>query len=267
MSDEHGGDVSYVLPRHPAEIDRLDVQHYALRETLLANYLAPIERPARILDVGSGTGQWAFDVCAEFPGAFVIGLDVEPSKPAAPPNYRFVRANLLRGLPFSAGSFDFVHQRLMATSSVPQAAWPGVVAELVRVTRPGGWVELVEVVVAVEPAGPANQRLFDLTRQVVRSFGLATDGLVGSLGHQLRRAGLTAVEQRSVEIPVGEWGGRAGSLTATNLRALHLRLAGAFEERFGVSAGELTALLHATQEEWEQHHSTGTFVFAFGQRP
>jgi hypothetical protein len=53
---------TYMLPRRPSEVDRLDVQHYALREALGANYLAPVKGPALVLDVGSGTGQWAFGV-------------------------------------------------------------------------------------------------------------------------------------------------------------------------------------------------------------
>src|SRR5205085_7269047 len=92
--------LAYMLPRHPAEIDRLDVQHYSMQEVLGGNLLAPVESPARVLDVGAGTGQWAYDVCEQFPDATVVGLDVDPSKPGAPPNYRLVRANLLHGLPF-----------------------------------------------------------------------------------------------------------------------------------------------------------------------
>jgi len=72
--------VAYIVPPHPTEVDRLDVQHYALRGALGRNYVAPLEQPARILDVGTGTGQWAFDLCAEFADALVVGLDLEPSK-------------------------------------------------------------------------------------------------------------------------------------------------------------------------------------------
>ncbi|HEY7199481.1 MAG TPA: class I SAM-dependent methyltransferase, partial [Candidatus Dormibacteraeota bacterium] len=144
------GETSYILPRHPSEIDRLDVQHYSLLEALGVNYLAPIEGPRRVLDVGSGTGQWCFDLAAEHPLALVVGYDLETGK-AGPGNYRFVRGNVLQGLPFAAGVFDFVHQRLMATSAIPRAAWAAVVAELVRVAGPGAWVELVEVPVQVSP--------------------------------------------------------------------------------------------------------------------
>ena len=151
------GDVPYLLPRHASEVDRLDVQHFALRETLGANYLAPIEPPRLALDVGCGTGQWAFDLCRAHPGALVVGLDLVPSKPLQPPGYRWVKANLLHGLPFVDDRFDFVFQRLLVVG-VPVASWPDVVAELVRVTRPGGWVELVEPVFGVRGGGPAVGR-------------------------------------------------------------------------------------------------------------
>jgi SAM-dependent methyltransferase len=266
--EQRGGDKGYRVPHHQAEVDRLDVQHYALLETLGGHFLAPVESPRRILDTGSGTGQWAYDVCGQFPDALVVGLDIEPSKPGAPANFGLVRADLLRGLPFPEGSFDFVHQRFMAVSAIPLPAWEPVVGDLVRVTAPGGWVELVEGIMKVEPAGPATQRLFDLLREVGRSFDLDVDGVVADvLGDHLRRAGLADVEQRTVEVPVGEWGGRAGSLAATDLRAVHLRLAATYEQHVGVSRARLHVLLHAMQDECERLRSRGSVVFAFGRRP
>jgi len=270
VADEERGepDVAYMLPRHPAELDRLDVQHYGILEALRRNYLAPVGSPARILDVGSGTGQWAHEVAREFPRAAVVGLDLEPGKDGAPANYHVVLANLLGGLPFADGSFDYVHQRLMAISAIPLPAWPAVLADLVRVTAPGGWVELVEALVAIEPAGPATSRLLGLTRRLGRTFGVDMDAVVVAvLGDHLRRAGLVDVEQRTVSVPIGEWGGRAGSLFATNMRVLHIRLADAFEDRMGISEPEFNRLLHAMLDEWERHRSRGTFVLAYGRKP
>src|SRR5262249_46359129 len=156
----NGGGDAYMLPRHATEIDRLDIQHYALREALQGNHVAPLEGPGAVLDVGSGTGQWAFDLCAEYPEAMVVGLDLVLGKvDRRPGNYRHVRANVLQGLPFADNRFDFVHQRLMVTA-LPLATWPDVVRDLVRVTRPGGWIELVESGDDIEPRGPATKRLF-----------------------------------------------------------------------------------------------------------
>jgi SAM-dependent methyltransferase len=262
------GDVRYMLPRHPCEIDRLDVQHYALLETLGANHLAPIEHPSRILDVGSGTGQWGSDLAADHPDALIVGFDLVAGKASRPPNYHTVHGNLLQGLPFVDGSFDFVHQRLMTTSAIPRTAWPAVVADLVRITALGGWIELVEVQVEIRPAGPASRKLFDLTRQVGRAaFGLDQEAIVSALDQPLREAGLVDVERRDVPTPVGEWGGRAGQLNASNLRALQARLSDLLVERGGVSRKELNRLVRAMPEEWEKHRSMATFVFAYGRRP
>ena len=232
-SDSHA---SYVLPRHPTEVDRLDVQHYALREALDANYLAPVRSPTVVLDAGTGTGQWAYEVCREFPEATVIGLDLVPGKAGSPPNYRGVRGNLLQGLPLRDDLIDFVHQRFLF-SGVPVKSWPDVVTDLVRVARPGGWVELVEGATELQPTSPATERLAELFRTLNTSMGLDSTGVVfKSLDGYLKGAGMSEVERHTVALPVGEWGGRIGSMMASDFRALFTRLAPVFQVKFGVSA-------------------------------
>jgi SAM-dependent methyltransferase len=266
MCADHGHD-AYVLPRHPAELDRLDVQHYALREALGANYLAPVQRPTLVLDVGTGTGQWAYDLCRKFPQALVIGLDLEPSKTGAPPNYRCVRANVLQGLPFEDDALDFVHQRLLF-SGVPVRSWPAEVAELVRTARPGGWVELVEGATQLEPVSPASDRLCGLLRGLGELRGLDSAGIVfDSLDDYLIRAGATMVTKQTAALPVGEWGGRIGSMMASDMRALFTRLAPGFDATLGVPAAETEDLVRDAQEEWEAHHTTYSFAVAYGQKP
>jgi ubiquinone/menaquinone biosynthesis C-methylase UbiE len=207
----------YLLPRHISEIDRLDVQHYAIRSALDANYRAPIGTPARVLDVGSGTGQWGFEMAEEFPGSLVVGLDLVSGKRERPPGYQAIRGNVLRGLPFADEAFDFVHQRLMFLA-IPLAAWPAVVRDLARVTRPEGWVELVEgPALRLDNAGPAIEHLRDLTLEIAKARGLDTSSTVAdSLDDFLRQADLRNVEREEVRLPVGEWGGQVGSLLATD---------------------------------------------------
>jgi len=257
-----------MLPRHRTEIDRLDVQHYALREAVRGNHMAPVRAPATVLDVGAGTGQWAYDLCAEFPDAEVVGLDLVPSKSdRRPANYRHVKANVLQGLPFADDTFDFVHQRLMVTA-LPLTTWPAVVADLLRVTRPGGWVELVEGGDQIEPRGPATARLFALASQLAASYGLDTSRSVCDLlDSYLRDAGADAVERRDARLPIGEWGGRVGSLMASDFRSTFTGLCGTFESRFGLPAAVCQELLRAMQQECEGSHTRYTFTFAFGRKP
>jgi ubiquinone/menaquinone biosynthesis C-methylase UbiE len=260
-------DVAYFLPQNATEIDRLDIQHYALREQLKGNHVTPLRRPARILDVGCGTGQWAYEVGAEFPDALVVGFDLVPSKQPWPAGYRFVQGNLLQGLPFTDGGFDLVHQRLLLPG-VPVNAWMAAMTELVRVTRPGGWVELVEGSFAIEPAGPATKRLFEMVWQLGAAAGLDTAGDVfRSLEDYLRRAGLADVERRSLQLPMGEWGGRIGSLLATDCRTLFSGLSGIFQARMGVSEEECLELVKTMQLEWEEYRTESSFAVAVGRKP
>jgi SAM-dependent methyltransferase len=257
----------YLFPRHVGEIDRLDIQHYALRETLRANHLAPVEDPARILDAGSGSGQWGFEMCQQFDSALVVGFDLVPGKPGPPPLYRSVRGNLLEGLPFADCQFDFVHQRLLM-AGLPVSSWPAVVADLARVTRPGGWVELVEMAFDAERSGPAVQRITDVARPFIASLALDTTNFVyDSLDAFLREAGLTNVARHEVAVPVGHWGGAVGSLMVTTVR---FGVTGVFEvlqARGMLSHEEARPLLQEALAEWENGSMAYPVVVAYGQKP
>jgi len=258
---------AYLFPRHPDEVNRLDLQHFALREALGANFLAPVEAPSRVLDVGTGTGQWGFEVCHRFPGALVVGFDLVRGKPRPPRGYRQVRGNLLQGLPFRDDSFDFVHQRFLIWG-IPVEAWPGAVAELVRVTCPGGWVELAEIPTELRRAGPSTERLFALFLRLASSQGLDTEGMVfRSLDGYLGRAGLEEVTRREVELPIGQWGGRVGSFLATDFRAAGARICEVLRTHSGALAEEAEELLRRSLEEWEHHRAVWPVAVVYGRKP
>lgn len=74
------------------------------------------------------------------------------------PNLDFHRMNAIDAkLPFEDNSFDFVKQRLV-TSSFTVADWKRVIEELVRVTKPGGYIELVEIDYNTFNLGPEGRK-------------------------------------------------------------------------------------------------------------
>ncbi|MBE3565289.1 MAG: class I SAM-dependent methyltransferase [Thermogemmatispora sp.] len=261
----------YLLPKDLGEVNRLDFQHYILRAILHGNYLAPIQQPRRILDVGCGTGQWAFELAQQFPQAEVVGLDLELVKASAspPPNYRFVQGDILHGLPFDNDSFDFVHQRLLFLA-IPQAAWPAAVQELARVTAPGGWVELVEASIApkdLTPSGPVTQRLFALGGQLAALRGIDSEGVVArSLNYYLSETGLVNIERRQIEVPVGEWGGRLGSLMALNFREGAKALSAPIAHRFARTEQEVATDIEEMLQEFNRYHTKYSYIIAYGQK-
>ncbi len=212
----------YALPRDMEEINRLDFQHYMLRFALKGLYAAPLQNPTNILDAGTGTGRWAMDMAQLFPHARVCGVDVNPP-PAdeqaglgvdvRPPNYTFVPGNVLEGLPFSEGAFDFAHMRLLFTA-LPTARWPLAISELTRVTRPGGWVESVETT-GLHNGGPHVDLMMSWIAQM--SARRTVDLMNGSrVAEFMRAAGLRNIAASVVNVPTGVWGGRLGNMVATD---------------------------------------------------
>ncbi|CAG8517368.1 13892_t:CDS:2, partial [Dentiscutata heterogama] len=95
-----------------------------------------------------------------YPLIEVVGLDVSPYQPKQikPKNFTFVKANATEGLPFDDNTFDFIFQRYL-TAEIPKEKWPYLINELVRVLKPGGFLELSKFS-SLFDAGPVNQRLW-----------------------------------------------------------------------------------------------------------
>lgn len=59
-------------------------------------------------------------------------------------------------LPFPDNTFDFVTMQLV-TTSFRRENWPSVILELVRVTKPGGYIQLLDVDYHIQQLGPIGQ--------------------------------------------------------------------------------------------------------------
>jgi SAM-dependent methyltransferase len=100
--------------------------------------------PSSIVDVGCGTGEITARLLDHFPTATALGLDLdaahlERARARCPARATFQIADALdTGLP--PGAFDLVVCRHVLLA-VPRAY--DVCAELVRITRPGGWVHVL----------------------------------------------------------------------------------------------------------------------------
>ncbi|MGE5333148.1 MAG: class I SAM-dependent methyltransferase [Nitrososphaerota archaeon] len=272
---QHLAALPYPLPKDMDEINRLDFQHFLLRTGLHGNYLAPLGQPTDILDVGCGSGRWAMEMAALFPRARVVGVDIVPPSSdtsslgqgldTRPNNYRFIAGNILEGLPFPDASFDYVHQRLLITA-IPRDRWPAVIQELVRVTRPGGWVELAECG-AAQDGGSGYMALWQswidfLARRDV-------DFTMGKhIGQLLSSGGLVNVQQRVLNFPMGNWGGRIGRASATDCLAVGKALRAGVIAQNIVSAEQYDALYARTQREFAQRQGRGILPFyvSCGQR-
>ncbi|MHB8596360.1 MAG: class I SAM-dependent methyltransferase [Ktedonobacteraceae bacterium] len=263
----HIPDVPYMLPNFNQEIDPLDLQHYMIRYLLKGNYIAPIAKPAHILDVGCGTGRWMIEMAQEFSQAKLNGIDLKHPEGEAtlfPHNSHFHAGNILNGLPFEESFFDFVHQRFFIFA-IPQMQWQQLVNELVRVTRRGGWVELIEVNPTFQHMGPATERVLRLVVQSAQQLGL--DPTISQrIGTLLSTAGLKRVGTSTQLVPVGNWGGQLGTMAIADMLAIVQGMKPPVVAQTQTTPEEFDRLTIQMAEEVEEYRTTFTFHIAYGQR-
>jgi SAM-dependent methyltransferase len=188
----------YALGRDSEETARLVRQ---------ADELAP--EAERLLDyVGLKPGQSAIDLgCGPrgilallrdrvSPGGRVVGLDADPAHTALAAQFAGDWAEIItadaRKTGLASGSFDVVHARtLLINVPDPQE----VVAEMTRLTRPGGWVAVHDVDAETAICYPPHPA-FDQIQTVFRAVH-TRNGADWRLGRRLpgllRQAGLTEI--------------------------------------------------------------------------
>jgi len=217
----------YLLPVDLQDDQRLDLQHYMLRQLRRGNYVAPLANPLSILDVGCGTGRWAAEMARDFPNANIVGVDLKPTSltsnailqghPAPPDNLSLVQADVTQGLPFAANSFDYVRMSIMLFA-IPGPAWRPLIQEIWRVLQPFGWAELIDSDTTDQMQTPAWHQFYALLQHIAQLRQL--DLSVGTrLGSYLTEAGFKRTEFYFVAAPLGPWGGRLGQLMAANAEA------------------------------------------------
>lgn len=103
--------------------------------------LALMEMPRAILDIGTGTGDWALDMADQHPGAHVIGIDLSPIQPdLVAPNLEFQIADCEEEWTFQQ-SFDLIHLRNLNCAI---ENWPQLISRASDQLCKGGWLELIE---------------------------------------------------------------------------------------------------------------------------
>ncbi|KAG0746999.1 hypothetical protein G6F57_007202 [Rhizopus arrhizus] len=142
--------VTYWLPNHNDELDRLSSQHFALKILYDGNISSQIASKlnmdnAVVLDVGCGPGTWLMDVATEFPGGDFHGVDVYNIFPRniRPANVHFQSCDALEGLPFPDNTFDLVNMRMLYVA-LKKDEWSLMFKEIYRVLKPGGFLQSCE---------------------------------------------------------------------------------------------------------------------------
>ncbi|HXU19392.1 MAG TPA: class I SAM-dependent methyltransferase [Verrucomicrobiae bacterium] len=224
-SADTAGFAPILHPGAPAWFNsRIDhLQFCAMRRALA---LAEVSRPARILDVGCGTGRWLRRYCDL--GFDATGIDATPQMLRLARG-RGTMAPLVTGeanrLPFRSAEFDVVSD-VTVIQHIPAARQEQALLEMTRVLKPGGRMILFELIrgedLHIFPRNP--QSWMDLGA----SCGLRARGWFGQeyllLDRLFVRVARGVMKRRETSVATGVDSAETMSSRATILRRVYWEL-------------------------------------------
>ncbi|KAI9862983.1 MAG: hypothetical protein M1813_004156 [Trichoglossum hirsutum] len=200
------GEGAYFMPNDEAEQIRLSIMHQ-IHLALLDGGLtkAPIRDDiGRVLDIGTGTGEWAIAMAEKYPHAEVVGTDLSAMQPdKVPENVFFEIDDAEQEWTYTQG-FDLIHMRNLAGSF---ESWGKIYEQAFMHLNPGGYLEVLDFQMnqwATEmpdtPAAVYSGALKSASDKAGRPLGI---------GHlkkpRARQAGFVDVQIGFMALPLGTW--------------------------------------------------------------
>ncbi|TDZ74950.1 Secondary metabolism regulator LAE1 [Colletotrichum trifolii] len=138
----------HLMPNDESERARLEIQHQLFKLCLEGRLTAtklPRDRPLNVLDIGSGTGNWAVEMAQQLPQARIMGVDISAAllPTSVPPNVVFEVEDATQLWDRERESLDFVHIRNLVGGGVPD--WKELIRQVYEHLKPGGLVEFSDV--------------------------------------------------------------------------------------------------------------------------
>ncbi|KKZ58529.1 hypothetical protein EMCG_05517 [[Emmonsia] crescens] len=205
---------TYFMPNDEAEQTRLSIEHQIyliIYDGRLTKTILP-PTVSRILDVGTGTGDWALGVGEMYSDAEILAIDISvfDSDPIsiAPPNVFFQIDDAECGEWNYHHPFDFIHIRGLSGGI---ADWPALYSQAFKSLEPDGSIEVADVdyISGLLNArnAPANSYLSILISAIRSAADVA--GYPRDLAHlrmsALAAAGFVQVRTYDIRVPIGTW--------------------------------------------------------------
>ncbi|KAI4217884.1 MAG: hypothetical protein L6R36_009229 [Xanthoria steineri] len=206
----HATDAGYVLPNDAVEYDRLEEQAIGFTEMMQKNppIHAPLENPQQLVDIGCGTGHLTRQLAEKYPTAHVYGIDLSPVRTPTSQNMGFILGDVRKLIGsdprLAYESADFVFSRLLFMGMTD---WPEYVRDTVSLVRPGGWVEMQDLIFELYLHGsPCSDEWgwMKAIKSAAQQKGM--DLQCGkNIARYMEEAGLEDIVVKEYRLPCGTW--------------------------------------------------------------
>ncbi|RAL65891.1 hypothetical protein DID88_005554 [Monilinia fructigena] len=201
---------TYHFPNDINEQDRLESQFYMLKYAFSdRNYFAPLSDPHYILDIGTGTGQWAIEMGDSFPKAEVQATDLSPIQPVSvPENVHFYIDDASDDdwiLP--PDHFDYIHTRVLLGCFKD---FDSIIKRGFHYTKPGGYMESQEIMFTPfcdDESMPDSWPFLEWTGYVEKAATKAgrSMNVASNLKTWYEAAGFVDVQEKIYKLPINPW--------------------------------------------------------------
>ncbi|OZJ03260.1 hypothetical protein BZG36_03511 [Bifiguratus adelaidae] len=258
-----------LLPTDVEELQRLFKLHYVVKWAFQRNHFIPVDmnwfKGKRVLDIGCGAGTWILEMANDYPDTEFIGVDVANIFPSDPPaNAKFTQLNILDGLPYDDNTFDFVHVRLMLYT-LKTKQWPALLADIYRILRLAGWVQLSELDIYQYRPGPQAVRFVYYATNALQARDI--DPYVArALDRLLDHAGFHHLKVDYMSLPCGRWGQLPGMLLQEDVIGVYQALGPWISVAMNLTADEFQANLRVMETELDTYMTYLNWYVAVGQK-
>ncbi|RPB09669.1 S-adenosyl-L-methionine-dependent methyltransferase [Morchella conica CCBAS932] len=243
------------------ERERLDRVHNVFK-LVFDNRLIfpPVNNPQKILDCGFGSAAWAVEAAERYSNCEVIGVDISPHMmpEETPTNLWLQIDDLNQPFTFQTNEFDFIQSRDVM-GGIKKDRWSSYVKDCVRILKPGGWLQLVEIYPMVQ----SDNGMIDdnhILRQVSKNYFSSIEDTKDpraplKLDSMMREAGLVELGSRMVQLHLNGWsnverdrliGEKYGEVFKDCIEGL---LQIPFKDKFGMSINEVRVMAARFRQE------------------
>ncbi|KAJ8474762.1 hypothetical protein ONZ51_g7009 [Trametes cubensis] len=213
------GSSPYPLPVDADEQQRQNGLNRLLRRLIGDSSVGPVREllafatgeQRRVVDLGTGTGQWVLDMAREFPHVRFYGVDIVPIATRYPPhNVIFEIHDIMEPFRYASRTIDMVHARSI---SMAIRDYRALLQEVGRILRRGGlfvsceWSRVPAMADGSDIAlrAPRVHAFFTAVRETLRmSLGIAS--VAQQIPRLLEESRLfTNIEAKRFHAPIGDW--------------------------------------------------------------
>jgi ubiquinone/menaquinone biosynthesis C-methylase UbiE len=198
-------------------------------------------------------GAWITDVASILPASISLtGVDIQdrlwsPSLVSSYPNISF-QLETVTSLPAEwSDTFSLVQQRLLM-AALKKQEWYQAIAEIYRVLKPGGWVQLTETT-PLSSKGPMYKLVHPEVIVLWEKTGFWLE-IEANLPSLLSNEGFQEIQIVKRPLPLSKGGGKTEEMSRQNYREAFLALVAVFVEN-GWEKEEIEGKIRAMVDEWD----------------